>query len=307
MYPSASNGDTRPITKLDGDTGVVAPTGVALDASGRIYVANDGAAVGNPAQDDVSVYPAGSNANVSPVGSISNLSSPQAIAVAPDGTMYIANGTAGFQQHGTISIIPPSLVGTAKVRMIGATSANDVTELNDPIGLAVDHDGNLYVVGGSDSVAIYGPRADGNIPPTRTISGAKSRLKSPVGIALDAAGKIYVTNDQAGAGYSYSITIYPAGSSGEVAPIAVISGSNTDLQFPQGIAVDTDGKIYVANDGNLKDRAEDATRYDDRPRADPADSITVYAAGSNGNVAPIARINGPRTGLGHPMGIAVGR
>ncbi|HLI82096.1 MAG TPA: hypothetical protein VKV03_19040 [Candidatus Binataceae bacterium] len=57
---------------------------------------------------------------------------------------------------------------------------------------------------------------------------------------------------------------------------------------------------------SLEDRAEDAARYDDRPRADPGDSITVYAPGSNGNVAPIARINGPLTGLGHPMGIAVG-
>jgi hypothetical protein len=115
-----------------------------------------------------------------------------------------------------------------------------------------------------------------------------------------------VTNDGAGAGYSQSITIYPADSIGDVAPIAVISGSNTDLQLPQGIAVDTDGNIYVANDGNLEDVAEDASRYDDRPRADPADSITVYAPGSNGNVAPIARINGPLTGLGHPRGIAVG-
>jgi hypothetical protein len=115
-----------------------------------------------------------------------------------------------------------------------------------------------------------------------------------------------VTNDGAGAGYSQSITIYPAGSSGDVAPIAVISGSRTDLQLPQGIAIDSDGKIYVANDGNLEDPAPDADRYDQRPRADPADSITVYAPGSSGDVAPIARINGPLTGLGHPMGIAVG-
>jgi sugar lactone lactonase YvrE len=228
--------------------------------------------------------------------------------VGSDGTIYVANGTGGYQNNGTISILPLSLDGKAKVRMIAGTSANDVTRLNDPSALVLDSNGNLYVVnsGGSGSVTVYGPRADGNIPPTRTISGEKTRLKSPVGIALDAAGKIYVTNDQAGGGYSYSITVYPAGSSGDSAPIGVIGGSNTELQLPQGIAVDSDGKIYVANDGNLEDRAEDAERYDDRPRADPADSITVYAPGSKGDVAPIAKINGSLTGLGHPMGIAVG-
>ena len=103
-----------------------------------------------------------------------------------------------------------------------------------------------------------------------------------------------------------SVSVYAPGANGNIAPIAIISGPKTQRKLPQGIAVDSDGKIYVANDGNLEDSVVDTNRFDDRPRGDPADAITVYAAGSIGNVAPIARINGPRTGLGHPMGIAVG-
>jgi sugar lactone lactonase YvrE len=299
MFPAGANGTMKPASKFDGDTGIIAPTGVALDAQGKIYVANDGVATGHSESDNVTVYPAGSNANVPPTGGFSNFSSPQAIAVGSDGTTYVANGTGTSQ--GSISILPPSLDGKAKVRMI-------VAGLDDPSGLAADHDGNLYVVNsGNQSITVYGPNADGETPPIRTISGEKTKLNSPVGIAIDTAGKIYVTND---GGISPdgadSITIYARGSSGNIAPVTTIAGPNTQLKLPQGIAADSDGKIYVANDGNLEDRAEDAERYDDRPRADPADSITVYAPGSNGNVAPIARINGPLTGLGHPMGIAVG-
>jgi hypothetical protein len=40
--------------------------------------------------------------------------------------------------------------------------------------------------------------------------------------------------------------------------------------------------------------------------ADPANhNVTVYSAGSNGNVAPIATIAGPNTGLNCPKGLAL--
>jgi hypothetical protein len=179
--------------------------------------------------------------------------------------------------------------------------------LDDPVGLAVDSANNLYVVNsglnkGPASIAVYAPTANGNVAPIRTIADSvenkKTQLNSPVGIALDAAEKIYVTNDGSiGFGGVDSITVYAPGSNGNIAPIAIITGAHTQLKLPQGLAVDSDGKIYVANDGNSQE---------DSPPADPADSVTIYAAGSNGNVAPIARINGPLTGLGHPMGIAVG-
>jgi len=294
VFPINAKGNVSSLTKFGVDNEIVAPTGVALDAKGKIYVANDGVATGHPESDSVRIYPADSNGIAAPIGGGSNYSSPQAIAVGRDGTTYVANGSSDG-----VSIFGPGADGKLRMRTI-------VNGVDDPSGLAVDRDGNLYVVNsGSQSVTVYGPRADGEDPPIRKISGEKTGLKSPVGIALD-GGRIYVTDDRRIGGDSDSITIFAAGANGNAAPIATISGLKTQLQLPQGIAVDTDGKIYVANGGNLEDRAEDAERYDDRPRADPADSVTVYAAGSTGNVAPIARINGPLTGLGHPMGIAVG-
>ena len=49
-------------------------------------------------------------------------------------------------------------------------------------------------------------------------------------------------------------------------PLVTISGSNTGLSYPEGIALDSSNNIYVADNS--------------------ANSVFVYPAGSNGNVAP---------------------
>jgi hypothetical protein len=126
--------------------------------------------------------------------------------------------------------------------------------------------------------------ANGNHNPgTNVIIGSNTGLQNPAGIALDSASNIYVTNMG-----NASVTVYSAGSSGNVAPFATISGTNTGLLNPFGIALDSSNNIYVANGISTG-----------------TPSVTVYAAGSNGNVAPTRTIAGSLTGLADPTGIAV--
>jgi sugar lactone lactonase YvrE len=99
--------------------------------------------------------------------------------------------------------------------------------------------------------------------------------------AVDAAGKIYVTSVTADA-----VTVYAAGATGNVAPIATISGANTGLQAPTGIAVDAAGNIYVGDENT--------------------NVVSVFAPGANGNVAPIRTIAGAATGLSAPLQMVVG-
>ena len=85
------------------------------------------------------------------------------------------------------------------------------------------------------------------------------------------------------------VTIYPLGSNGDVAPIASIDGGATGLAVAS-IALDPRGNIYVLN-------------REGKPS--PFGTITVYPPGSNGNVDPIATIEGPNTGLKSVKAIAV--
>ena len=73
-----------------------------------------------------------------------------------------------------------------------------------------------------------------------------------------------------GSGYIQppSITVYPRTARGDVAPARTIQGPRTQLNWPTALAVNPEnGELFVAND--------------------PEDSILVFAANANGDVAPI--------------------
>ncbi|HSU89863.1 MAG TPA: hypothetical protein VLI44_00350, partial [Sporolactobacillaceae bacterium] len=122
--------------------------------------------------------------------------------------------------------------------------------------------------------------------------GENTQLINPTAIALDSTGDIYVANEgtQDDPG---SITIFRAGSNGDVAPVARIAGPKTRLKSAEGVAVDSHGYIYVTNENRA---------------AKESDSITVYSPGSTGDSPPPVRvISGPATELASPEGIAVER
>ena len=81
-----------------------------------------------------------------------------------------------------------------------------------------------------------------------------------------------------------SVTEYARRASGNVAPIADISGPATGLSGPAGIWVDASGHLFVANFN--------------------ANSVTEYARGASGNVAPVADISGSATGVNVPGAVA---
>jgi acylphosphatase len=156
------------------------------------------------------------------------------------------------------------------------TISGSLTGQNGPIGVAVDADGNIYVVNLNSasydgSVTVYAAGSTGNVPPAHDINGSLTGVQYPQAIALDPKRNIYITN-----AYNYSVTVYAAGATGNVNPIRTIIGSKTGLSDPQGIALDAANNIYVANQNNS--------------------SITVYRARANGNVASIRTIVGEKTG-----------
>ncbi len=74
-----------------------------------------------------------------------------------------------------------------------------------------------------------------------------------------------------------AITEYKAGAKRNVKPIDTISGGNTELDSPTGMAFDSSGRLYVANTSG--------------------DAVVAFAKGASGNATPVVTISGSNTGL----------
>ncbi len=277
-----------PIATISGsNTGLVYPDGIAVDSSRNIYVADYFAV-------KVLVYPAlGSSTGLldeAPTATISGsntgLLGPVGIALDSSGNIYVAD-------YGALSVFVYLPLGSSTGPLNEVPSAiisGSDTGLISPAGIAVDSSRNIYVDDSyACSVFVYPAGSSGDVvPSSATISTTVTTgLSSPQGIAVDSSGKIYAADCPAcyGERGAPSVFVYPAGSNGNLAPTDTITGSKTGLEYPAGIALDSSGNIYVAD--------EDAA------------SVFVYSAGSTGNVAPTATISGPDTGLASPEGIAL--
>jgi lactonase family protein with 7-bladed beta-propeller/NHL repeat-containing protein len=269
VYAPGATGNATPLRVITGpNTGFRGPAGIALDATGQLYVANQGNAI--------TLYPPGATGNAPPAatlaGSSTGLNGPADIALGPAGQLYVTNALGN-----SITTYAPGATGNAAPTN---TIAGSNTGLNGPQGIALDAVGRLYVANQfGNSITVYAPGATGNATPGATITGANTGLSGPEGIAFDAAGRLYVANRA-----NNSITIYAPGATGNASPVAALTGAATGLSAPTGIALDPLGQLAVANFANL--------------------TVTVYAAGASGNATPAATINVASALLFSPVWVA---
>jgi len=225
-YDSSAMGNATPTIAIVGsNTRLNQPSGVAVDAGGRLYVSTH--------TDSIVVYAAGATGNATPTatitGSNTGLSQPQAIAFDAVGRLYVANVVIN-----TITVYAAGATGNATPT---ATITGSNTGLSQPAGIALDAADRIYVSNpaSSPSITVYAVGATGNATPTAIIAGGNTGLIGPGAMAFDAAGRLYVANGNS-LSLTYNITVYGAGATGNVAPTATIAGSNTGLNGPSSLA-----------------------------------------------------------------------
>ena len=190
-----------------------------------------------------------------------------------------------------------TLAGQALI--IGAQDgAGTAAQFSYPSGVAVDGADNLYIADfNNDTIRKVTPDGVASTPygqagviGSANGSGTNALFNTPNGIAADAAGNLYVADS----GSSTIRKITPDGVVSTIAGQPGVVGTNDNpnghlahFNNPQGLTVDSDGNIFVADTFNYTVR-----------KITPAGEVTTVAgtAGTNGyadGVGTAAKFNGP--------------
>jgi len=148
------------------------------------------------------------------------------------------------------------------------------TGLVEPRGIFVQGD-ELFVADNSYpyAVRVFTRSASGNTAPLRVITNTASPSMGEVSQLLVANGEVTVADFG-----SLSIRTWPSNANGDVVPSRMISGVNTQLAKPRGVALceNSDTLVVGNRDGDM---------------------LTFYSVSANGNVAPTKTLDtlaGPR-------------
>lgn len=291
---------------LSGDGGpaidaTMAPEGIAVDASGDIYIAESANArvreISNGVIDTIAGGgPIGYLGDNGPATS-ANIGFPQGVALDQSGNLYIADGRTRVREviNGTITTVAGNGTFSPFIDNVPATTGS----LNYPVGVAVDSSGNVYI---ADSFNYRIRKVSNGTISTVAGNGSQgfrgdngpataAQVDRPGGLATDASSDLFLVDSPRIREVSNGVISTVAGNG-----ILGISGDNGPAVKaalnPTGIAVDTAGNLYIAD------------AADNRVREVSSGVITTVAgtgsAGFSGDNGPAASAQ-----LSGPQGVAV--
>jgi len=239
------------------------PMGIAIDLAGNLYVSDTGNYTIRKITPNGVVTTlagtAGALGSADGTGSSARFKDPWSLAVDSGGNIYVAD-----TDDDAIRKITPAGVVTTLAGTPGVPGTADGVEANAgfraPEGVAVDAAGNVYVADTvnntirkitsagivstlAGTAGLYG-YVDG--------TGSAARFDLPAALAVDGSGNIYVAD---GANFEVRM-ITPAGAVSTLAGAANTmgnadgTGANARFYYPQGIAVDAAGDVYIADSDN---------------------------------------------------------
>lgn len=227
------------------------PFGLALDASGALYVTDRGNNTIRRVTADGTVT---TIAGGSPAGSKdgaatdARFSLPNGLAFDRAGALFIADAA-----NDTIRKLAGGQVTTVAGSVATAGSADGLAgQLNNPSGLAIDPAGDVLIADHNNgTIRKWTPAGVTTIAGTAGIlggadgTGAAARFAAPLGLAVDAAGDVFVT-DLVGATVR---KITPAGVVTTVAGTAgksgIVLGAHPGLGAPVGVAIVGDSLVVT--------------------------------------------------------------
>jgi sugar lactone lactonase YvrE len=281
------------------------PSALAVDSTNNIYVADTGNSTIRkitPARVVSTLAGlAGSPGSANGTGSAARFNFPGGVAVdhAVTGNIYVGDTSNFTIRQITPAGVVTTLAGSPGLRG-GTNGTGSAARFLLPAGMAVDSAGNIYVAD-ADACTIR-KIAPGAVVSTfagsfskggsQNGTGSAARFNIPGDVAVDSSNNLYVAD-------SNNCTIRKISPAAVVTTVAGLAspghtngtGSAARFDFPQGVAVDTTGKIYVT------DPVESAIR-----KITPSAVVSTFAGspGTSGYVdatGTAARFRFPRLGL----------
>lgn len=128
-----------------------------------------------------------------------------------------------------------------EVRSIGIEGQG---QLLSPLGIALDADGNLYVADSQlRQVISFDPAGK-----FKAAYGSKEVLERPTAVAVDSTRKLLYVADTGG----HRVQVFSLADSKVVRTIGKRGAEAGSFNFPEGLAVDKEGKLYVVDAMNFR-------------------------------------------------------
>ena len=231
------------------------PTGVAIDGSGNVYVADEGNNAireVTPAGVVSTLAGGGYCGSADGTGAAARFCGPFGVAVDRSGNVYVADSF----NNSIRKVTPAGVVSTLAGNGFPGTAdgSGPAAQFSSPYGVAVDGSGNVYVAD-TDNNTIR------KVTPAGVVStlagtagaagfadgtGAAAQFDYPWGVAVDGSGDVYVAD------YSNNTIrkISPAGVVSTPVGVPGFSGNSpgplpASLVWPVGVAVDSTNDLFI--------------------------------------------------------------
>jgi uncharacterized protein (TIGR03437 family) len=287
----------------------VLPSGLAIDSSGSLYITSAASNVIRKVTSSGTISTIAGDASMAAGYGSDDVSATKTALNLPVGVTVDSSGNIYFTDTGNERVrkvssagIITTIAGNGFADNEGNGGAATSAKVNGPRGIAIDAAGNIYIadtlnhvirkINASGIISIVA----GNEAAGPGFSGdgkeaTSAQLNYPIDIAVDDIGNLYIAD------YLNSRIRRVAGSNGIITTIAgngnlTYSGDGGDalkaaFSLPRGIAVASDGSVYVADTNNhVVRKLTPPASVPGEPIISASGVITASIFGASSTVAP---------------------
>ena len=267
-----------------------APTGVAKDGAGNLYIADSGhnlIRMVNAASGQISTIAGTGTASYTgdhAAATAATLNTPSGVALDGAGNLYIADtGNNAIRRVDAVTHVITTVAGNGSglpgFAGDGSLATSVTVLLNGPQSIAVDTAGDLYIADTNNQVIRAVSASTGVI---NTVAGdyfgpfgagfggyngdgvlaTNATLNHPYSIAFDTAGNLFIADTvnnrirEVNAGTQVISTVAGDGTAGATGDAG--QAIQAELNAPTGIALDPAGNLYISDTQNYKIRKVNA-------------------------------------------------